>query len=346
LRRIRLDVKAAGKVIVLPDFFIDRFVRIKVNPDKFWEEVKKRINVGGGRIDGTIQSIVKGGNAVNMAYCLGRLGVKTELISVGDWISRLIINNLFSKLSNVNVKIIDGKPGLTVALEFSYNDKVVNVMVRDRGDVENFSSDKLSKEDWEKIKSCRIAVVVNWAANEKCTQLAKDVFEFSKKHGIMTYFDPADIEVRIYDFPNLLKDVFKEGLIDVLSVNENEARTIAKQIGVEPLPINFTKDDVDKSCRLLSNRLNLRVDFHTTLATSTYYNNDGVTIPTFKVKQLVATGAGDVWDAGDILGYLAKLSDEDRLILANACGAIYVSSLEVPDLERTLRFIESAEIKS
>ena len=54
--------------------------------------------------------------------------------------------------------------------------------------------------------------------------------------------------------------------------------------------------------------------------------NKEVVVPTFNVKVLRATGAGDAWNAGNILGDHNGLSDECRLTLANAVSACYLSS--------------------
>jgi sugar/nucleoside kinase (ribokinase family) len=50
--------------------------------------------------------------------------------------------------------------------------------------------------------------------------------------------------------------------------------------------------------------------------------------PTFKVNVLRATGAGDAWTAGNILGDWNGLSDEARLRFANAVSACYLSDSE------------------
>ncbi|TLX69861.1 MAG: carbohydrate kinase family protein, partial [Thaumarchaeota archaeon] len=38
------------------------------------------------------------------------------------------------------------------------------------------------------------------------------------------------------------------------------------------------------------------------------------------------TGAGDVWDAANILGYLANLEPRERLLFANATASLYVGN--------------------
>jgi fructose-1-phosphate kinase PfkB-like protein len=41
-----------------------------------------------------------------------------------------------------------------------------------------------------------------------------------------------------------------------------------------------------------------------------------------------ATGAGDAWNAGNILGHLLELAPEERLTLANTVATAYVTNPE------------------
>ena len=56
-------------IIVLHDFFIDRIVSIG-SKVKFFQAIEEKTKSGGGSIRGVSSLDVKGGNAVNVAYCL------------------------------------------------------------------------------------------------------------------------------------------------------------------------------------------------------------------------------------------------------------------------------------
>ena len=43
------------------------------------------------------------------------------------------------------------------------------------------------------------------------------------------------------------------------------------------------------------------------------------------------TGAGDIWNAANVLGIKKEISVEKRLKFSNACAAIYVSSFRNND---------------
>ena len=80
-----------------------------------------------------------------------------------------------------------------------------------------------------------------------------------------------------------------------------------------------------EAARILAKLLPARIDLHTTAFSATLKGKSEVVVPTFKVKVFRATGAGDAWDAGNILGDQNGLSDECRLMLANAVSACYLS---------------------
>ena len=79
------------------------------------------------------------------------------------------------------------------------------------------------------------------------------------------------------------------------------------------------------AARVLAKQLPARIDLHTTAFSATFKGKKEVVVPAFKVKVFRATGAGDAWDAGNILGDHFGLYNESRLTLANAVAACYLS---------------------
>jgi sugar/nucleoside kinase (ribokinase family) len=103
-----------------------------------------------------------------------------------------------------------------------------------------------------------------------------------------------------------------------------------------------------EAARVLANHLPARIDLHTTTFSATFTKKTEVFVPTFKVKALRATGAGDAWDAGNILGDRNALSDECRLMLANAVAAYYLSDIdgEHPTLQKLAKFVEAFDLNA
>ena len=125
-----------------------------------------------------------------------------------------------------------------------------------------------------------------------------------------------------------MEKVLKTDKVDILSLNENEAITYASLLDLslkeKQARLGFAELAME-AARVLAKRLPARIDLHTTAFSATFKGKKEVVVPAFKVKVLRATGAGDAWDAGNILGDHNGLSDECRLMLANAVAACYLS---------------------
>ena len=78
------------KVVVMPDYFVDRVVTV---PERrsLTELLKEKIEAGGGSIHHMSQVEVKGGNAVNLGYALAKLGVRTEIVTIAEGISKVLL---------------------------------------------------------------------------------------------------------------------------------------------------------------------------------------------------------------------------------------------------------------
>ncbi|MCJ7561270.1 hypothetical protein MUO79_11760, partial [Candidatus Bathyarchaeota archaeon] len=102
-----------------------------------------------------------------------------------------------------------------------------------------------------------------------------------------------------------------------------------------------------EAARVLAKYLSARIDLHTTVFSATLTGKSEVVVPVFKVQALRATGAGDAWNAGNILGDGNALSDECRLALANAVSACYLSDPEGthPTRQKLVKFIENSAKK-
>jgi ribokinase len=55
-----------GNIVVLPDFFLDRIIKIN-SKDELFRTITDKTTIGGGSIRGVNTLDVKGGNAVNVA---------------------------------------------------------------------------------------------------------------------------------------------------------------------------------------------------------------------------------------------------------------------------------------
>ncbi|MDQ3838783.1 MAG: carbohydrate kinase family protein [Thermoproteota archaeon] len=315
-------------ITVMPDFFVDRIVRLQSKED-FFNSLSEKSRSGGGSIRGIPTLDVKGGNAVNIAYSLAKLGMKTSLFTIADDIGLSILRHVFSRFegNKINLRITKGKHGHTTAFEFSIDKSLssrVNVMVSDVGDNANFGPDRItSEEDLLILKNSDGVMVVNWGSNLKGSQLTEYVFKNSPK--ALHFIDPADIENRKSDFLVTLKQISQ--FTDVLSINENECNSLLSAIGFAPLiPQNesYTIDNIKNAATMLAKEIGISIDLHTRNGAAWSNGNEIVFVHPIKVEPKTLTGAGDSWDAADIVGYLAGLEPKERLLFSNAYASLYV----------------------
>ncbi|MFL6330647.1 MAG: carbohydrate kinase family protein [Nitrososphaeraceae archaeon] len=315
----------------MPDFFIDRIIKLNSKED-FIDALTEKAKLGGGSIRDMPTVDIKGGNAVNIAYCLAKLGAKVTLFTISDKIGAAVLRHIFSKFEDkVNLRIADGKHGLTTSFEFINEQGFkANVMLSDTGDNINFGPERVnSVDDLKILRNADGVVVVNWASNSSGTQLTEHVFKNSPKS--LHFIDPADIETRRQEFLDSLTKI--GDIIDILSINENECNSLARAIGFDPLiPLNnYDSGDVKNAAAKLAGKVGVSIDLHTRIGAAWSNGRETAFAKAIKVEPKTLTGAGDSWDAADILGYLAGLDTKERLVFSNAYVSLYIrNSLAEP----------------
>jgi ribokinase len=330
-----------GSIVVMSDFFVDRIVKLK-SPEELLAALNEKAKRGGGSVRGFPTQDIKGGNAVNVAYCLARLGVKVTLFTVADKMGNAVIRQAFSQFGErVDLRISEGKHGLTTSFEFPYENSPVNVMISDVGDNANFGPEKINSEaDMKILKNADAVMVVNWASNIKGTALAEHAFKSSP--SALHFIDPADIESRKQDFRDSLSKL--ASVTDILCINENECNSLGDVLGLGHLvPAGSCgPDDVKRAAKSISEKSGITTDLHTTIGSAWSNGRESVFAHAIKVQPRILTGAGDCWDAASVISYLAGLEPQERLLFANACASLYVRSenAEPPTMEKIFELVE------
>ncbi|MGB9124033.1 MAG: PfkB family carbohydrate kinase [Nitrosotalea sp.] len=327
------NLKLINSVVVLNDFFLDRIIKIP-NLDNLYTQIFEKSKLGGS-IRGFSQTDLKGGNATNVAYALAKLGCPVSLITIADKTCSSILKETFSEFSNASLFIINGKPGKTTSLEFNNAGNIVNIMISDLGDNENFGPEKLGIKEQDAIKNANAVIVTNWASNEKGTELSQ--FAFSQSMSAFHLLDPADIQTRPKEFKDALTKLADR--IDSLCINENECNVLLKELGLDMIS---NEKETRKQVLELSKRTSISIDLHT--STGSYWSNGKEVefVKSFQVQPKFVTGAGDVWDAANLLGYLTNLNPLERLEFANVTASLYVgNSLGIPPtMNEVLSFVD------
>ncbi len=293
------------------DFFVDRLVHTK-SMSGMIRMLSEKAAGGGGGLHGIRQEEVRGGNAVNLAHALARLGLRTLLITHSDRTYEPLLRRTFEGLK-AELRIKPAPAGLTVAFE-----EKLNVMIGDTRGASDFGPSVLDENDWRALENSRLICSVNWAANLRGTEL---LVALRKRLGSekTIFFDPADFRDRVPQFKDLLVKIADRHLVDWVSMNEQEGIASARALGVET-------SDLGKMCKELAGRLGVVFDLH---AVRRSYTSEGTRLASaavVKANSRRLTGAGDVWDAGAILGRLKGLDEVPRLRLANRAARLYLES--------------------
>ena len=332
-----------GSIVVMPDFFVDRIIRLE-SKENLLGMLSEKAKVGGGSVRGIPTTDVKGGNAVNVAYCLAKMGAKVSLFTVADEMGAIMIRQAFSQFGDkVTLRIASGRTGLTTCFEFPHEGTRVNVMVSDIGDNGSFGPDRISsEEDRTILKNADGMMIVNWATNMKGTELAE--FSFKNSPSAFHFIDPADIETRKHDFRDSLAKI--AGLTDCLSMNENECNSLADALGFgRILGSIYSPEEVKSAAKRISDTVGISTDLHTKIGAAWSNGKESAFAHAIKVDTKRLTGAGDTWDAADIVGYLAGLHPQERLLFANCCASLYIRdpSGEPPSMNKAFELIERVQ---
>jgi ribokinase len=330
------------KVSVLPDFFADRILKVP-SIQRLSRQVILKANAGGGSLRGLSQTEIRGGNATNLAFALSSLSVRTRLYCVGDNLTRAVIT---THPENCEIKIIEGKPGYTTAFEFPHKGRIVNVMLSDVGDVGYFDGKQLSGADLHNLGKSDCIALVNWSCNLNGNELAEKIFSLRGRNRRLNFLDPADLSGAEERIRTLVKNIVAKGDVDVVSLNENEARILARKLSVGRLPISYRAKDLRRISAALHDGLSVTIDIHTPIGSASSIGHETYWANSFGMIGGVVTGAGDAWDAGDITGHLIRLEVENRLRLANACAYLYVAgkNAEPPNLSSVIGFLRAKRI--
>jgi len=331
------------RVSVLPDFFLDRIISIPSLTGLF-QEANAKAAAGGGNLRGYSQTEIHGGNATNLAFALATLSARTRLYCIGDALAHAATSK---RPANLQVRILPGRPGFTVALEFPFKARMVNVMVSDVGDLAYFDGSKLDRRAMSELRNSDCIALVNWSANRTGNSLTKRVFSITGRRFRLNFLDPADLsgaEERITD----LKKIVDEGLIDVISLNENEARILTNALSVRKFPVSYRPRDVLRCSIELHDALQVTVDLHTPIGSASAHDGCQAWAQSPGFVRGFVTGAGDVWDAGDVIGHLLHFNVDNRLRFANACAYLYVLSgrARTPRLDEVVAFLLTRRTKA
>ncbi len=331
-------------VTLLPDLFADQIVTLTRTPHHFLSEAAAIVARGGGNYTGATIQLTRGGCAANCAAALSALDVPTSLISTTDPMGLQLLKHT-SNESHLDLSHIktDGKLAATVALETGEKGQMFNIMISDPGSVATFSPNSLDQADYKALKNSSIVGLFSWNLLDQGTELVERVAKFCHENGVQTYLDLGDPVPRIRKLSSLVDRALRKGLIDYLSVNENELRSLNRSLS-QP---NWQPASLRELAEEIARNLSVEVDLHTPDYSGIFTKKQALLCPAFNVKVRRSTGAGDAWNAGNIFALLKRAEAQTRLLMANLLAGAYVSGrrAEIHSLKSLSGFLKRTKLK-
>lgn len=325
---------SAHRVVLMPDFSLDHLMRFPRMDDAV-NAVARATALGNGEAHPTAQLLRPGGGATNVAHALARLGCRTHLVARTSPVGLAFLDGSVAR-DGVDVSRVrgDGRLVVTGAMETADASLMLNTPRED----EPFAADDLRDEDWDLVAASDAVYVGDWM-NPHARELTSRAWAAARRAGARTYTD-AGAPPEDPDDARAVLDALASPHLDAVSVNPLELGRLVPE--ARPGPRGF-----EDAGRRLSRRVEARVDLHSTGFTASFRGGRTLaTAPSFRVQMRQATGGGDTWNAGIILGDLLGLDDEARLVLANALAALYVAADDArpPTLAEVARFLRTARI--
>ncbi|MGY5861702.1 MAG: carbohydrate kinase family protein [Candidatus Thorarchaeota archaeon] len=330
----------------MPDFFVDHFVLVDKFED-FLTGLRRLAEQGGGNLMNTTQMIRRGGNSINTASALLSLGADPcPIVATDEYGASMLRGSVNPKLDLSHVHT-DGRLSATVSIETEYLGRKVNLMVSDSGSAAGFEFSMLKENDLDAIRNSGLVALLCLNHNRHGANLAEDLFRMvHDETSATTYLDIGDPSDNMSILQPLVSQVLSEDLVDILGMNENEACRLAWVLSGEDDHWRGAMQDSTEwlnAAKLVSKETGVRVDLHTPEFSASIKDDETTMVSTFKVECRIMCGAGDAWNAGNIYGTLAGLQTMDRLHLADAVAALYVSSTTAthPSREDVVKFLSS-----
>ncbi len=300
-----------GNVFVVGDLNVDMLLYVKGLPSNGEERYAERINF----------SI--GGNAANFAVALGRIGARPEFYSCmgDDFSSPYLRRQLEDAGVSLILKEVPGANGYTTAFVLPNGERT---MVSNKG-----ASGELVVRDLEplleKIRPGDIVYVGGLFHLPKLTKGFGGFLKSARERGATTMFDfTFDCRGCSDSFRG-----FAEHL-DMVFLNEGETKRLGK-------------GDLKESLKRISGMGIKNIITKLGARGAVFFTNGMLKKqPGERINVVDSTGAGDVFNAGFVYGFMSGLNSDQCLRLGNMVGAWKVShsGISVPPRDSVADFIK------
>ena len=276
---------------------------------------------------------VSSGQSGYLAFALSRLGIKTSVIAnVGeDVYGKQILGDLKdSGIDSTGVSISSGeKTGITVAIVRPDGERA---FVSNLACLNDFSVDNI-QNNWNTLIKAKVVCLVGLfnLPNLNLINSAQVLGDARREHKITMLDTGWDTEGwndrTLHDMQQLLREV------TIFMPNLDEARAITQEENLENVAsklISMGPEIVVVKCGADGSYVCNKTESHF--------------VASIPVNVFDAVGAGDVFNAGFIFGYLNKWSLENCLKFGNSASSLYISRKidRFPQLSEVYKVAHSA----
>jgi ribokinase len=307
-------------VVCLPDLFLDHVIELP-EIDEAEETIRRIHSQGGGKVLDVPQQVIPGGNAANAAHALARLGLEVDLAGRTSQRGKAFFQCTIAR-DGVGLSLVREDGELAATSVLAYGAEGTNVMLNDPGSVEGYGPEDLREADEQAIRAADAVLVGNWASmTEHGTELVRHVVDVADGADTWTYLDAADPSRR--EDRDELVAALADVPLDVWAMNDAEVELFSGEAGLEA------------GAQALAERTGARVDVHSGETAVSARSGVVAEAETFDVEPRHLTGAGDAFNAGNLVGDLLGLDPGERLRLAHAVAAATISHPDArpPDAE-------------
>ncbi len=321
------------KMTVLPDFYLDIIIDPRMSYDQLIQGIQTVYSRGGGNLLGPEAQFIAGGNGGNVAKTLGGLGVPTTFLCETSHLGKQLVEFFLHPLGVKTLISTSGEIASSVILEIPHDTDKHNVMFCSSGSVANFSSDKLTPEQWRTLKDSHVIAITN-AQNYQMEDLTEAILK-EISPSIIVSVDFSDLT------PHLKRiDGFRERILEhqtrppsFITGNETELQLLAKKP-------NLTPEEAIEQLSLTYPEI--LFGLHMANKAEVWKNGEQQALePCFKISVLKATGAGDNWHAGFLTGWQLGVTIPEATKFANAVAGYQISTGKIGSLENIFDFITS-----
>ncbi|MEX2608289.1 MAG: PfkB family carbohydrate kinase [Kiritimatiellia bacterium] len=346
-----------GKILLGCDGFVDETYEIvevresqsdytaMKNLRQFGELLVARAD-GGVGVELVAKRRCEGGFGVNTARLAGVLGLNPILPGL---YGSQEIDPAFDEFKESCTLLTLGDPALTIALEFSDG----KVLMSDLGAVSNLTWEDIAKSlGEEKLKEIFAGVDILGLGYWSLTADFDNMFKgFMKQYETLKpprrmFFDFADIKKKSNESFRVTLELIRSfnGKIPMtLSLNEHEVFELFSRVGVE-CP-EATPAAIASALTIARKKIGfdeLVVHTPTFAAASCTAEGDAYAIQERQTNVIRSAGAGDSFNGGYICATLGNVPIKERLVIANAATAYFVTHAAAPTIEELVAQIEKA----